>query len=79
MSEVESTEISKSGGGKLCASRVEVSVAVRTRIRSAVRAVRMSSSGLETSIQSTSEVGLERGGFTEHVSAFENRRGYVQE
>ena len=78
MSEVESTEIYKSGG-KLCASRVEVSVSVRVRIRSAVRAVRMSSSGLETSIQSTSEVGLERGGFTEHVSAFENRRGYVQE
>ena len=56
-----------------------MSVSVRVRIRSAVRAVRMSSSGLETSIQSTSEVGLERGGFTEHVSAFENRRGYVQE
>ena len=70
MSEVESIEISKSEG-KLCASRVEVSVAVR--------AVRMSSSGLETSIQSTSEIGLGRGGFMTRVSALENRRGYVQE
>ena len=36
-------------------------------------------SGLESSRQPTFEVGLEKDGFTEHVSAFENRRGYVRE
>ena len=36
-------------------------------------------SGLESSRQPAPEVGLEKGDFTEHVSAFENRRGHVRE